>query len=178
VSTNQTFLTIGALAIFSLILVSFYRILAQSSVGVNDAQAGVSALTLATTYTEYAQGLSFDEATIDSFITPSELNSLTAPDKLGPDNPPKTGEPSENSLKAFDDVDDLKNFEVVDSTLKGVIGTYKTRFDVNYVNPLNVDQISASRTFAKRLDLKVWRIYPPSTDTLKSSIVMGYFHFD
>ena len=177
-SSNQTLITLGAFVIFSLILVSFYKILAQSSVGVNDAQAGISALTLATTYTEYAQGLSFDEATIDSFITPTELNSLTAPASLGPDNPPPTGELTENSLKAFDDIDDLKNFEVVDSTLKGVIGTYKTRFDVNYVNPLNVDQVSASRTFAKRLDLKVWRVYPPSKDTLKSSIIMGYFHFD
>jgi hypothetical protein len=178
VSTNQTLFTIMAFVLFYVLLISFYNILAQSTIGVNNAQAGISALTLATTYQEFAQQLSFDEATIDSFLTNSELNSLTAPGNLGVDNPPPAGEPTENTLKAFDDIDDLKGYTIVDSTLAGIVGTYKTSFDVNYVNPANVNQISATRTFVKRLDIKIWRINPKSTDTLTSSIVMGYFHFD
>jgi hypothetical protein len=170
--------TIGAFVLFYVLLISFYNVLAQSTIGVNNAQAGISALTLATTYQEFAEQLCFDEATIDSFITYSEINSLTAPGNLGPDNPPPAGEPTENSLKTFDDIDDLKNYTIVDSTLNGIVGTYQTTFDVNYVNPASIDQISATRTFVKRLDIKVWRINPKSTDTLKSSIVLGYFHFD
>jgi hypothetical protein len=167
-----------AFVLFYVFLIAFYNVLVQSTLGVNNAQAGISALTLATTYSEFAEQLSFDEATIDSFITYAELNSLTAPTSLGPDNPPPTGEPTENTLKAFDDIDDLKGYTITDSTLNGIVGTYKTIFDVNYVNPASVDQISSTRTFVKRLDIKVVRISPPSTDTLKSSIVMGYFHFD
>lgn len=177
-STNQTMLTMGAFVVFSLMLLSFYRIMGDTTVTINDAQAGISCLTLATTYTELAQGMAFDEATVDSFVTPSTIITLTPSANLGPDNPPPAGEATENSLKTFDDIDDLKNFEIVDSSLTGILGKFKTRFDVNYVDPLNVDQISASRTLAKRLDIKVWRISPPSTDTLKTSIVMGYFHFD
>jgi hypothetical protein len=170
-------LTLGAFCLFVMLLLTFYKILAQSSVTINDAQAGISEMTLATTYIELAQGLGFDEATQDSFLTPSEINTLTAPANLGPDNPPPAGEHLENDIRYFDDIDDLKNFEVVDSTLTGILGTYKTRFDVNYVNALDVNTISATRTFVKRLDIKVWRIAPPSRDTLKMSYVMGYFHF-
>lgn len=177
-STNQTMLTIGAFVIFSLLLLSFYKVLADSTVTINDAQAGISSLTLAATYMELAQGLSFDEATSDSFLTASQMSTLTAPSNLGPDNPPPAGEHIENAFKYFDDLDDLKNFETVDSTLTGILGTYVTRFDVNYVNPLNVDQVSSARTFVKRLDIKVWRISPVSRDTLTASFVMGYFHFD
>jgi hypothetical protein len=171
-------ITLGAFVIFSIILLSFYRVLADSSNTLNDAQAGISCLTLATTYMELAQGLSFDETTVDSFLTPSQISTLTAPANLGPDNPPPAGELTENNMKSFDDIDDLKNFVVADSSLSGILGKYKTRFDVNYVNPLNVDQISATRTFVKRLDIMVWRTSPPSTDTTKLSLVMGYFHFD
>ena len=177
-TSGQTMLTLGAFAIFLTLLLSFYGILAQSGMTINDAQAGISELTLATTYMEVAQGLAFDEATQDSFLTPSEIGVLTDPKLFGPENPPPGGEHVENGLKYFDDIDDLKNFEIVDSSLSTIVGTYKTRFDVNYVNPNSVDQISAVRTFSKRLDISVWRISPPSTDTLKASIVMGYFHFD
>jgi hypothetical protein len=167
-----------AFVLFYVLLITFYNTLALSTTGVNNAQSGISALTLATTYQEFAQQLSFDEATIDSFLTNSELNSLTAPANLGPENPPPVGELTENTLKAFDDIDDLKGYTLVDSTMKGIVGTYKTAFDVNYVNPSNINQISNTRTFVKRVDIKIWRINPKSTDTLKSSIVMGYFHFD
>jgi hypothetical protein len=177
-STNQTMITLGAFVIFSLLLLSFYRVLADSSTTINDAQAGISCLTLATTYMELAQGLSFDETTVDSFLTASQMNTLTAPASLGPDNPPPSGELTENNMKSFDDIDDLKGFELVDSSLTGILGKYKTRFDVNYVNPLDVTSISGTRTFCKRLDIKVWRISPASRDTTKISLIMGYFHFD
>jgi hypothetical protein len=122
---------------------------------------------------ELAQELCFDEATIDSNLTPAEINSLTAPGSLGPEDPTV-----EKDLKTFNDIDDWNNFQIVDSTMQGIVGTYKTKFSCYYVNPLNIDQVSASRTFAKRLDISVWRLKPPSNDTLKTSMVMGYFHFD
>ena len=177
-TSGQTMLTLGAFAIFMTVLLSFYGILARSSETINDAQAGITELTLATTYMEVAQSLAFDEASQDSFLTPSEISHLTAPASFGPDNPAPGGEHTENGLKYFDDFDDLKNFEIVDSSLNGIVGTYKTRFDVNYVNATNVGLISDVRTFTKRLDINVWRISPPSTDTLKATVIMGYFHFD
>lgn len=177
-STNQTLLTIGAFILLSTILVSFYGLLGQSGDTIGEAQQGISEQTLLTTYTELANALYFDEATIDSSLTVSEINLLTSPTALGPNNPPPIDEDYEVNLKTFDDIDDLHNFAIVESTMTGVIGTYKTIFSVCYVNPTNVNQKSSSRTFIKRLDMKISRLSPPSQDTLKSSIVMGYFHFD
>lgn len=177
-STNQTMLTLGAFILFSTLLVAFYRILAQSGDTIGGAQGGIGTITLATTYVELAQGLAFDEMTVDSFVTPTEISHITASGSLGPENPPPTGEAVEADFTSFDDIDDLKGYTIIDNTLQGIVGTYKTTFNVYYVNPLNVDQVSANRTFTKRLDISVLRISPPSVDTLKTSIIMGYFHFD
>ncbi|MDI6804409.1 MAG: hypothetical protein QME58_11285 [Bacteroidota bacterium] len=178
-STNQTLLTIGALILFSTLIVSFYQLLARSGDTVDSAQLGIYQLTLATTYMELANGLNFDEATIDSNITAANMNLLTHPNLLGPENPPPAYEDPETSFSTFDDIDDLNNFSIIEGSNPGIIGTYKTTFKVYYVNPDNINQIELSnRTFVKRLDLFVSRIQPLSTDTLKTSMVMGYFHFD
>lgn len=177
-STYQTFITIGAFVLLSTLLITFYQLLGQSGETIQSAQQGITALTLLTTYTELAYGLHFDEATIDSFITPSDVNELTHPTKLGKENPPPVGEDIEADFKSFDDFDDLNDFELVENNIPGVVGTYRARFNVYYVNPQNIDQKMNSRTFAKRCDIKIWRDNPPSKDTLKSAIVMGYFHFD
>ena len=127
---------------------------------------------------ELAEGLAFDEMTVDSFLTTSQIDLLTSPASLGPENPPPIEEPTESSFSSFDDIDDLNNYSVVDSSLKGITGAFNTTFKVSYVNPLDISQVSLVRTFLKRVDMKVWRIYPPSRDTLTHSIVMGYFHYD
>ena len=59
---------------------------------------------------------------------------------------------------------------------------YKTGFTVSYVDTNDVSHVVTYRTYLKRLDMKTWRIYPlplsdETIDTLKTSIVMGYFHF-
>ena len=176
-SSNQTMITLGAFLLLAVVLTSFYRLLANSGDSINEAQTGISSLTYAATYMELAEGLAFDEATVDSFVTTSGINLLTPPDHLGPENPAPGGELPETNFMGFDDFDDLNNYTVVDSTLKGVTGTFRTTFSVHYVNPNDISQISATRTFVKRADMTVVRVYPPSTDTLKHSIVMGYFHY-
>jgi hypothetical protein len=177
-STYQTLYTLVAFIMLSIFLGSFYNILARNTDGVSSAQAGISELTLATTYEEYANQLSFDEFTIDSMVTNAQASLLTTPAHLGPDNPPPTGEPTENSLKTFDDLDDLKGYSLIDTSFVGSAGTFKVLFDVNYVSPTNIDQVSNTQTFVKRLDVRVVRTNPVSKDTLQSSIIMGYFHFD
>lgn len=177
-STHQTMITLGAFVLFSITLLGLFRVVAESTTVVSDGQTGINELTIATTYMELAQGLSFDEATVDSFITPSGIGVLTNPVSLGPENPPPSPEHAENAIPFFDDFDDLNNFETTDNAQNGMSGLYRTRFTVSYVDPQNVDQVSFARTFTKRLDIAVWRAVPPGKDTLKSSMVMGYFHFD
>jgi hypothetical protein len=116
--------------------------------------------------------------TIDSFFTPSQLGGMTSPSSLGPDNPPPSGEATEASFTTFDDIDDLNNHYIIDSSFKGISGVYRTNFAVSYVNPSNLSQVSTTRTFIKRVDMSIWRTNPPGRDTLRHSIIVGYFHFD
>lgn len=182
-STGQTLLTLGAFILLSTILVTFYRLLAESGQTMDRSQASITAVSLATTYTQLAQGLSFDEATIDSFLTTSQVGHLTPVNGMGPDNqlgpdlPPNASLPRENQIGNFDDFDDFNNAVVVDSTLGGTLGRYATRFRVYYVNPTNVNTAATSQTFVKRMDMRIWRTFPPSADTLQFSLIYGYFQF-
>ncbi len=160
--------------LLSTILLNFYSLLGNSGDIIASGQDGILATTLATSYMEIAQGLAFDEITDTSEIAINNPTQLTAPANLGLDGF------DEDSLNTFDDFDDFNNFSI-EKEASGTNRRYKTTFKVNYVNPANVDNISASKTFVKRMDLVTWRTFPPmkdQRDTLRLSVVLGYFHFD
>jgi len=174
--SNHTLLTIGAFIFLSTILVSFYRLMASTGDDVGNAQDMILAATISTSYIELAQGLAFDERTDTTSAAIGNPSALTIAGKLGPDGG------GEDSIAAFNDFDDFNGL-VVEKTPTGTNKRFKTRFSVSYVDPNNVDAISTTQTFVKRLDLKTWRSYPPADagipiDTLRMSIGMGYFHFD
>src|SRR3989337_887106 len=98
-STGQVILTIGAFVLLSTMLLSFYGIMADSAQAVNTTQGDITEVALAISYMGVIQGMSFDEVTVDSFLTGSQVNNLSA--VLGPDNPPPVGEPYEDRLEHF-----------------------------------------------------------------------------
>jgi hypothetical protein len=175
-TTGQTLLTLVGFMLLSTILLNFYRLMAASGDDIASGQDGILATSIATSYIEMAQGLSFDATTDTTDEALSSIYLLTAPGSLGRESS------SEDSIHNFDDFDDFNNFTVEkDAGLTG--RKYRTTFRVHYVNPANVEQILTVRTYLKRLDLTTWRIEPPPTpsvrlDTLRLSFVMGYFHFD
>ncbi len=175
-ATAQTLLTIGALVLLSLSLLNFNGTVAQTGNTIGSAQDGILETTIATSFLELAQGLSFDEVTDSSHVPLSAIEKLTSPSKLGPDNS------SENSVYAFNDFDDF-NGMTLDKDVSGNGHRYRAQFAVHYIDPANALQILNKQTVAKRMDMKIWRIVPPLrssslSDTLKMSMVMGYFHFD
>jgi hypothetical protein len=172
-STGQTLLTILAFVLLSTTLISFYRLLASSGDDIQSGQDGILATTIATSYMEIAQGLAFDERTDTSDAAIGNVSALTLAEDLGPDIA------DEDSIHDFNDFDDFSGFEVDKEA--GTTGrVYRTRFEVHYVNELDVSQSLSSRTFVKRMDLRTWRVVPPApkADTLNLSLVLGYFHFD
>jgi hypothetical protein len=175
-STGQVMLTIGAFVLLSMILLSFYGLVADSTKTFDTTQGDITEVALAISYQEIIQGMSFDEVTVDSFLTASQVNNLSS--VLGPDNPPPVGELYETNMETFDDIDDFNGYQIDQVNPGGVLGTYRTQFTVYYVNPNNPNQISAGKTFTKRVDMKLWRVSPPGQDTLTTSFVVGYFHFD
>ena len=171
-STGHTIATLGAFMLLTTILLNFYGMLGSTGDVISSGQDGILATTLTTSYMEIAQGLAYDEITDTSDI--AIRNPLNLSLVLGPDGA------DEDSIHKFNDFDDLNNF-VYEKEATGTNRRYKTSFKVQYVDPTNVEKTSAIRTFLKRMDLTTWRTYPPikgQVDTLKFSLVMGYFHFD
>jgi hypothetical protein len=174
-STNYTMLTIAAFTILMTILQNFYNLLGITGGDITDAQDMILATTLATSYLENAQGLAFDEVTDTTNFALGSAASLTSPGSLGPEVA------DEDSVHKFNDFDDFDGFQLEREA--GSTGRrFRTRFRVSYVDPVNVNTISGARTFVKRIDMTTWRSYPPpagtTLDTLRMSMVMGYFHFD
>lgn len=167
-------LTIGAFVLLSMILLSFYGLVADSTKTFDTTQGDITEVALAISYQEIIQGMSFDEATVDSMR--AQVNDLSS--VLGPDNPPPAGEPYETNMETFDDVDDFNGYQIDQVNPGGVLGTFRTLFNVYYVDPNNINQVSSGKTFTKRVDMNLWRVSPPGQDTLRTSFVVGYFHFD
>ena len=169
-SQGNMLITIIAFMFLTTILLNFYRLLADNGDTIANSQDGILETTLATSYLEVAAGLAFDSNTDTSDVAIRNPSALSA--TLGRESG------GEDSIYDFNDFDDFNNFSMVEQP-NGTTRQYKTAFTVSYVNPANAEVVSGSQTFVKRMDLKTWRVSPPGrTDTLRLSMVMGYFHFD
>jgi hypothetical protein len=173
--SNHTLLTIGAFFLLTNILLGFYNLLGATGGDISGAQDLILATTIATSYIELAQGLAFDEVTDTTSAAIGNPSIMTPAGKLGP-------ETGDDSIAVFNDFDDFNGL-TIERPATGVNKRFTTKFVVQYVNPDNVDAVSSSRTFMKRIDLKIWRSFPsPSADerldTLQVSFGLGYFHFD
>jgi hypothetical protein len=174
-TTGQTILTIGAFMFLTTILMNFYRVAAETGDTIASGQDGILATTIASSYAEIAQGLAFDEVTDSTNAALSSPTVLTATTALGP-------EAGEDSVNTYNDFDDF-NGKTCEKQATGTNRRYRTQFTVFYVNPDNINQKSSARTFVKRMDLKTWRISPAPTspteiDTVRTFLILGYFHFD
>lgn len=173
---GQTIITLGAFMLMSRVILGVNTSFVVNGMSIDEAKAVITSLSVATSYIELAQGLPFDEETIDQFIF--DTNVLTPKILLGPDA-------GETNSTAFDDFDDFAGWETlviiggregVPDSLKGG-DQFKLQFDVYYVNSADINTVSNSRTFLKRMDLKVWRAFPEGGDTLSISYVLGYWNF-
>ncbi len=175
-NTGQTILTICSFVFLTTILTNFYNLVSSTGDEIAAGQDGILATTISTSYLELAQGLSFDDVTDSSDVAIANPSALTSPASLGPDCA------AEDSIQNFNDFDDFNGLQV-EKQPEGSTKRFTTRFAVHYVDPDNVSNISSSKTFVKRLDLVTWRSFPVAgpterVDTLKTSLVLGYFHFD
>jgi hypothetical protein len=174
-TTGQTMLTLGAFMFLTTILMNFYQVLGGTGDTIQNGQDGILATTIATSYKEIARGLAFDEVSDTCSSAIRNASILTSPYFLG-------REAGDDSLAVFNDIDDLNGFEVEKQAV-GSVFRYRTHFDVYYVDPDDIDHASSVQTFTKRLDMKTWRVYPPvldpsQVDTMRTTMVMGYFHFN
>jgi hypothetical protein len=178
-NTGQTMFTLIALTVLSIITLRYYSSVANNGRTLVQSKAGLTATTIATSYIERAQNMSFDSATVGFSVDTIKQDPtlLTGPDALG-------REAGEDSLNLFNDFDDFNGYEE-NFVLPDGTETYKVKFAVYYVDPDNIEVKSTVRTFIKQMDISVWRIYPPLDmtqatifDTARTSTIMGYFKFN
>jgi hypothetical protein len=163
---GQTMLAVLALAVFGRIMLGVNTNSVDNNDSIKAAEYAIMATSLGTSLLERAQGLSFDETTINADIgTPAALSST-----LGPE-----GGETENT---FDDFDDYNNFSktVLGDTVHFKTATFGIHAFVHYAEISGGAVVtSGARTYHKRLTVQVWS--PSVAETLRFSTVYSYWYF-
>jgi hypothetical protein len=144
VNTGQMLMVLGALLLFSLAMPSINGSLLYNDRTLLATNAELTAISIAEKVLADAGSKAFDEICLTMYVQhPADLTQRA---NFGKD----TGENYPN----FDDVDDYHNLAAVDTTtLRSV--RFNIAGNVEYMDPAHPDQISASRTYVKRLQVTV-----------------------
>jgi hypothetical protein len=164
-SSLQTFLVIGGLAMVAVLGMNFFR---SSSYQVDNKlrnEASITATAFGRSVYQLMNRMSFDEASITKLISkPSELSSKSI---FGPGQ-----DPGESSLADFDDVDDFDGY-VFTQTFGG-LGEFFAKISVNYASNADLTTISSSKTFVKRVDIKVTNQYLKNENSQPDTLKLTY----
>jgi hypothetical protein len=182
---GQTMLSVGALLLISMFMMSFYRMAHGTGQTLDNAQGGITALTLATSYMELAQRLEFDETSRGIFDPDDpdswdfgDLTLLTHPKFLGVDGvETQMKYAGKQAMYEFNDIDDFNGDTLYESQVGGRNEDFVAAFRVVYVNREDLMGEAEEQTPYKRLDMTIWREFPVSTDTLRTSLILGYWKF-
>jgi hypothetical protein len=171
--TGQVMLSLGAMALLATSTISMHRGYNASYQQVIQSKLGITAVSLASSIIEEANGKAFDAHTQDTSVT--LLSKLTPVASLGKE----TGEFYPDSL---DDFDDFNNLPTIKKDFADTVygkpyggGTFYISCKVVYVNPSNPDVASATPTWDKKLTVTVTS--PDMVDTIRQSYIFGYWYF-
>lgn len=174
-NTGQTILTIVAMVLLGVNVVSINRTFLQHGVVLQQTEVGVYGISLATSLLEEAQGKAFDENSLQGLLTAT--TQCTPANQLGPE----AGE----TRTTYDDFDDYNwmtggptndNTVVRADTIKVQdVGTFIRWSKVCYVDTSSPDTYRAYPTWNKKLTVYVTG--KSSSDTLKLSHIFSYWSF-
>jgi hypothetical protein len=165
-STGQTLLTVGALVLFSFIILNGNRILSENNDLMNYTRFQLEAIALATSVIEEACQLPFDEVSWDSSKIEKKVSDFTNVGSLGKDS-------GESGYQTFDDFDDFHKYADAESTSQNI---YNVACEVCYVSDSNPDVALSNRSYFKKLTVQITS--PSLDDTLNVSYVHGYWYFN
>lgn len=168
-NTGQMLITMGAMFLLSMIILSVNSGYSRNSDMILDSKFDILAVSLATSIIEDANGKAFDANTVGTgniVLYPSQLSSL------GHGGGEYYVSRDSNNFNDFDDYHGL-NITYNDSTLESAV--FKIECEVGYISDTNPDVFVTSKTWYKRLD--VYLSSASMTDTIKMSTVMSYFYY-
>lgn len=157
----QTFLVMGSIVALTFTILTMNRSQAlQSTLQINN-EAILTATGIGQSFLEEIQLKAFDENTIDSLI--SDANDLTGAQLLKP-------ETGETSFYLYDDIDDFNGYTHSDTLDR--LGIFQTEIIVYYVETMKPDQKLTTKSFSKRIDIKIKNEY--LIDAVVFSKVISY----
>ena len=173
-NTGQMMLTIAAVFLLSMVILTTNRGLITTNTTMVDNRYGILATSLATSTIERATSKAFDNNTDTLAI--NTTSSLTNVNALGIE----TGE-SRNYPQNFNDFDDYNCYRTTpkldtltfEGTSRSII--FNTLCSVDYVNPNSPMTISNSRTWSKKITVSVFAT--GMSDTIRMSSVYSYWYF-
>jgi hypothetical protein len=183
-NTGQTILTIGALMLLSISVMSTNRSSLQHGAIINQTEVSLYAVSLAQAKIEEASGQAFDA--YSSTDTAEAGAVITAVTQLSSTLGKETGETyTSQSVNNFDDFDDYNYFSGTNPYTLHVAGvdTFHIQTTVFYVDTTNPEAAVGTRTWHKRMIVKVWpTVTPwggadPKPDTVTMSYIYSYWWF-
>ena len=167
-NTGQMMITLGALALLSLVILRVNNGFLNTSSILLDSKLGVLATSIATSMIEEATGKAFDLSTVSNSV--ESLTSLTAPSSLGPGS---------ETYPNFDDFDDFNGLEIIDKSIPAA--EFHVNCDVVYVSDTDLDGKSSIRTWTKKITVRVsspsMYDYEENPDTVVMSALYSYWYF-
>lgn len=175
-NTGQMLLTIGAIFLLSTVILTVNRGFLTTNTTMIDNRYGIMASSLATSMIERAMSKAFDHNTDTNSV--SSLSSLTLPNNLGLEAGESRNNP--NLLNDFDDYNCYSSNPLIDTLILDPNDPSKKIFfqtfcNVFYIDENNPNNPSSSRTWHKRMNVRV--ISSAMIDTIKMSTIYSYWKF-
>lgn len=168
------FLALGAMILLTIVIMNTNKNSLYTEDVMYDSNFGITATSIASSIIEDANKKSFDNKFYYAVHPDSPATKVADPNDFTPvgDLGIETGEVSTDPI-TFNDFDDYNNFATVDSSMPSAIFNISSK--VYYVNPNNLDGISGSPTFHKKISVKVWSV--SMKDTMVMSSIYSYWNF-
>jgi hypothetical protein len=179
---GQTMMVIAALGLLGILVLNSNKTVLETTEVQNTSEFGIAAVSLATSLVEEASGKMFDEVIADSttavLTDPTQLSSV-----LGKEN----AEAYRSGTLDYNDFDDFNGLKLIfkdtvrDTSavtapgqiwnVPGLRTPYHVWCVVNYVDPANLNGVSASRTWHKKLTVYVTTLENLNPGTRKDTLV-------
>jgi hypothetical protein len=164
-------LALGAMILLTILITNVNKNSLHTEDVMYDSNFGITATSIASSIIESATKLKFDNVTDTIALDPNkagDLNLLTTPGVLGPEAGEDPNDPS-----TFNDFDDFDEYTAADSSMPSAI--FNIYCKVGYVDPATPDVVFNSRTYHKKITVKVWS--ESMKDTMYQSNIFSYWYF-
>ncbi|MBK7105019.1 MAG: hypothetical protein IPH62_07035 [Ignavibacteriae bacterium] len=168
-NTGQSFLSLGAMVLVSLIVLQVNTGFVSTSSTLLDNKLNILAISLGSSIIEEASGKAFDEKTITDAA--STTNDLTYANSLGPSYT--------ESYPNYNDFDDFDGLTINNTSIPSANFTIIS--EVSYVNANNPDEAVTYPTWHKKITVyitsKSLLDENGNQDTVAVSSIFSYWHF-